>query len=323
MPTIRPSGSLSEPLGYLRPRVLENDHIRLIVLPQCGGKIASIRDLRSGKNWLWHNPYLPFSTPNGTGRYVEQHDSGGWDECFPTIAPVNFPLPPWEGMACGDHGVLWHKAWRVVEVGNLVLELETDATPFGLNVRRRIMLSADQAHFRVQYELHGHCDSRFEFLWAVHPLFPLEAGGRLSISHGASYLFSHFEGPEPNLEGHAVKELPRVFHEFPSQSTRLCAKFFVTFNREPRVDLISPDGSVFRFQFPEHDYTGVAVWFNAGGWSGCGSPPYRNLAIEPMIGCCDDIAQAIGADLPRGIIDPGQTLRWELNVTLFEGKVSV
>ena len=39
---------------------MQNRHLRLSVLADAGGKISELIDLRSGRNWLWRNPHIPF-----------------------------------------------------------------------------------------------------------------------------------------------------------------------------------------------------------------------------------------------------------------------
>ena len=40
--------------------------MELEVLPEIGGKIASLRSVTTGREWLWLNPHLPSLAP-GTG----------------------------------------------------------------------------------------------------------------------------------------------------------------------------------------------------------------------------------------------------------------
>lgn len=39
---------------------MQNDALRLSILPDAGGKISELTDLASGRNWLWSNPHIPF-----------------------------------------------------------------------------------------------------------------------------------------------------------------------------------------------------------------------------------------------------------------------
>ena len=63
----------------------------------------------AGREWLWRNDKLPYRTPLDGASYGATADTGGYDECFPTIAPCHLPpdVPVYGGLALPDHGELW------------------------------------------------------------------------------------------------------------------------------------------------------------------------------------------------------------------------
>ena len=77
---------------------LENDFLRITVLPQLGGRIWSLIHLPTSRELLWQNPNLP----PAVAEYGAGYDSGwagGWDEVFPSDAPAEI-----DGVAYPDHG---------------------------------------------------------------------------------------------------------------------------------------------------------------------------------------------------------------------------
>ena len=44
--------------------------LSLRLLPELGGKLSSLKDTRTGREWLWRNPRLPYKrvSPAGTTR---------------------------------------------------------------------------------------------------------------------------------------------------------------------------------------------------------------------------------------------------------------
>ena len=40
----------------------------------------------AGREWLWTSDVIAHQTPIDGASYVETADSGGYDECFPTVA---------------------------------------------------------------------------------------------------------------------------------------------------------------------------------------------------------------------------------------------
>src|SRR5580765_3266124 len=86
---------------------LFNEEIECVVVPSLGGKITNLRR-RRGREWLWRDREREFTDLPSDGSFP---DTGGWDECFPTICAC--PMP---GAAPGepdlpDHGELWGLEW--------------------------------------------------------------------------------------------------------------------------------------------------------------------------------------------------------------------
>src|SRR5215471_9935677 len=77
--------------------VVDTGALSLSVVPALGGKVSSLRDLRNGREWMWRHPRLPYRAGDPAASYVATADTGGWDECFPSVAPCPYPAEPWAG----------------------------------------------------------------------------------------------------------------------------------------------------------------------------------------------------------------------------------
>ena len=84
---------------------LENDHTQMLVLPQLGGKIASIRSNVTGTEFLWQDPTRSYRSRIYGDEYGN-YDASGFDECFPSIGACAYPGAPWDRIAIPDHGEL-------------------------------------------------------------------------------------------------------------------------------------------------------------------------------------------------------------------------
>ena len=84
-PGVEPGGPVTASPGTWRgldALILENDHLRVTVIPSMGGHVAELVDRAVGRDLLWHNPRAtPRSAPYGA--YFDDWWSGGWDEIFP------------------------------------------------------------------------------------------------------------------------------------------------------------------------------------------------------------------------------------------------
>ena len=80
---------------------------RIVCVPALGGKIVDMEI--GGRQWLWKSDIIPFAPPQEGASYVETADSGGFDECFPTVAACRIPgwVRGWGGVELPDHGEVW------------------------------------------------------------------------------------------------------------------------------------------------------------------------------------------------------------------------
>ncbi|HLF75374.1 MAG TPA: DUF5107 domain-containing protein [Anaerolineales bacterium] len=83
---------------------MQNQSVRIVILPEWGGKIASLYDKRRGREWLNINRSFSFRLPTYDAIYVRDFDIGGFDECFPNIGAGPYPNWPWLGAMLPDHG---------------------------------------------------------------------------------------------------------------------------------------------------------------------------------------------------------------------------
>ncbi|HEX7336364.1 MAG TPA: hypothetical protein VF252_04065, partial [Gemmatimonadales bacterium] len=66
-------------------------------------KVTNFRRL-NGREWLWRSDQIPLAPARPGASYVETADSGGWDECFPTVGPCPVPGAPPGTPPLPDHG---------------------------------------------------------------------------------------------------------------------------------------------------------------------------------------------------------------------------
>src|SRR5215210_553206 len=89
---------------------LRSDELEVVAVPTIGLKLTNLRRL-DGREWLWRSDQIPLALPEPGTSYVETADSGGWDECFPTVGPSPLPGAPSGTPPLPDHGELWAAPW--------------------------------------------------------------------------------------------------------------------------------------------------------------------------------------------------------------------
>ena len=150
-------------------KVLKNEHLRIEVLPELGGKLSSIA-LPSGGELL-QAPLKPYSARTATEPF-DQSDASGWDECLPSIGPCTVPYGSHHSAKIEDHGDLWRLAWTVDEATDTLLRMSVLATSLPLAFERTLRLDGPTLH--LDYFLTNTGTVEVPWGWSVHPLFAIE-----------------------------------------------------------------------------------------------------------------------------------------------------
>ena len=315
--------------GFLTYTVT-NDVISLTLIPELGGKLSSLRDLRSGREWLWSNERLPYRQHPYGASYIEEADTGGWDECFPTVAPCRYPLEPWRGTPLPDHGELWSQAWTttVDEVrGGLELRSEARGVALPYTFSRSIHIGEASDMLRFDYRVESQADYDLVFIWSAHPLFAIEPGMQVRLPESAR-LQVYLEVAPTEIQKSAnlfwpmtVANGERVYDltSLPDRAAEVAFKVWSEPLDEGWASLEAQDGAL-RFNFDPKLVPQVGLWFNAGSWSGAGGAPYYNLALEPCIGAQDALTEAVERYDQYALLPPGGARSWWLETQLALGR---
>jgi galactose mutarotase-like enzyme len=312
--------------------VLTNGHIQLCILPELGGKIISIQDLSTQREWLWRNPHLPLRPVVYDASFVENYDTGGLDECFPAVTGGAYPDAPWEGVIIPDHGELWCQPWDVTVVesseAQIVLAMGCYGVRFPYRFERRLTFSAKSPVITLDYQIHNLTPFDFPFIWSIHPILNIEEGMQVRLPIGVDSVRvdsvtnrflgesgSQLSWPQATNEDRKPIDLSRV----PTRGFGQAYKLY--------TDPLAGDGFVetavsdptgnhaFTFRFLPNEITHIGLWMNYSGWSGCGSEPYFNLGLEPCIGSADSLTdnKRLGE---YALLPAKQTRSWTLELLI-------
>ena len=76
-----------------KAEVLENDYMKVAVIPELGAKIAQIKDKHANYEWLWEDPTRPLRARQVIDKY-EEHDVSGLTNASKTLGSVLIPVIP-------------------------------------------------------------------------------------------------------------------------------------------------------------------------------------------------------------------------------------
>jgi hypothetical protein len=312
--------------GSLNAFVLDNDVLRLTIVPELGGKIVSLIRLESGYEYLLQPPDLRSAyRPRAYGSNFEDYETSGFDECAPTVARCLYPEQPFPASQLPDHGDVWCLP-SVAEIVGEDVRLTTHMRSLPLRFSRKIQIQ--ESKVRLDYEGTNLSPSTVKFLWSAHPLLKVEPGAEIILPKEVNEVevgwskgdrmgksadrCSWPEGTESsgqkiNLSRIASPPMGTAEKLFtPRLSEGFCGMFL------PRVN----EGIAYRFDPRLVSYVGI--WICQGGWPTSRATKDCTVALEPCLGRPDSLAEAIRRD-ECAILGGYGSMRWWMEIEVHGG----
>ena len=282
---------------------LTNERLILVVAPGFGGRVLSLVDRSTGRDWL--EPGLPHAAAYGGEASYGAEVASGWDECLPTVAPCRDPTS--RSVTLRDHGDVWGRPCEA-SVGNGTVTLIFDgrragATTWPYRFVRRVALTGSAA--TVHYEIRNDSPAPLPFLWSMHPLLALEPGGRLSIPDVPLVEATFADGPGmtgmvpagqrvrvpwpearlPDGSGYRLDVVPGL-------QAREALKLYAGPLVRGRAAASGADGSWIGLGWEVRDAPYLGIWLSHGGWPNP-EAGVRQVSLEPTCAPADDLASAM------------------------------
>ncbi len=290
---------------------LRNDAVEIVVTPAVGAKVVSLRNRRSGREWMWAPPDHRALRVMPVGAAFDSGSLVGGDECFPTIAPCT-----WRGRALPDHGEVWGISWFLDEQawqqGKLRTGVSLPVSRFWFE--RTVTLTGDTVTF--DYALRNEDFIPQEFMWAFHPLMAITDEDEVILSPAVEQMRLEAAMNLPLGEQGAVVTWPAPLPGVRLDRLDLGGPAAVKlFSEERAVSAAAirhrPTGEELRFEFDPRVVNTLGVWLTRGGWNG-----YHHLALEPGIGAPDALDIAVNGWKRYGLVLPGDIMRWRFRLRL-------
>ncbi len=273
---------------------LANHDVSVSVVPELGGRIVSLRDRASGREWLdgwmpaakrriWH-PTDPADFATGPG--------AGIDECLPTVLPCKVG-----GKYLPDHGDLWNTPadFSGQPAAEGIFECRWKLRSLPLAFERRI--SFGKRRIVLDYRIENLAAAPPPFLWAWHPLFAWKRGDEMRFARSVKTCLTG-DGSRLPWPGHEPGcDLSRA--SFPKGATP-AAKVFIGPLADGAAEIRAANGARLSLKWPAEHFPYAGIWITRGFWKGL-----HHWAIEPTnapVDCVSDIRsdQAAGLSLLAG-----------------------
>lgn len=146
---------------------ISNGTIKIVVLPNIGGKIASIYHINKEFEFVFQNSENSYKQPKLYSKF-EKFDAAGLDDAFPTIdsGEVEF-----EGKSImyPDHGEIWTGSFEILTLGedNVVLQYQSKILPY--LYKKTIRLLKDNK-IKISYDIRNNGKEPLPCIFAAHYL---------------------------------------------------------------------------------------------------------------------------------------------------------
>lgn len=294
---------------------IENDFLSAIVIPELGGKIASI--FRKDKEFelLFQNKEQVYKTPKVYASF-EDFDAAGFDDAFPTIDKSNV-LINGRNVVYPDHGEIWSAKFDYkLEDKKVVLEYKS--TILDYIYKKSIYLQSHK--LIVEYNIENYGKFEFPCIWAMHCLINCEKDMKLLFPKGTDKV----------VNVHESKYLGKVSQVHPYPVTRDKAGNFIHLDRirdsyanneekyyvkgrvkEGSCGAYYPSKDVtYNVYFDKEKLPYVGFWVTEGGFRGD-----YNCALETTNGYYDSIDMATKEEKIM-VLKPQERLEFKIEIEL-------
>lgn len=302
------------------PYVLENNLLRIEIVPAQGGRITSLRSLRTDQEFI-----LPFlREPLGdshTMLFSEGH-IGGFDECLPSVSPS---LAIGDEARVSDHGDLWRKPWTV-KSSNDGLLLQVDAVSRPLRLTRHAKLNDDT--LTLAYEILNLSTEPVTWLWCAHPLLQADDGDRILLSKQITEVTVEYVSDESFIRRSSIAwpvarstsgsevDLGLLQDKTGGTAYKLFAQtgtLGTAILYRSRIE----QGVAIHFTQAELPFLGV--WVNAGAWPETTPDRRLTVALEPATCKFDSLSEAENHGMANRL-SPGACQSWTITLQILGAK---
>jgi len=311
--------------------IMENDHLRIVLLPGKGSDVIEFRDKRRDTNVLFDPPWE--WTPPGD-RHVPAEDVTTWQtDLYPGGWQLNLPIAGYgaeiDGSRYGLHGEAALRPWDAHvsrDDGEAVaLALETDLLRYPFHIERELTLPAGEPKLEIEETVTNCGEVDLEYVWQQHVALgrPLVGpGARLDVPATRGQVGDYGDG-EPNArlasgEAFDWAEAPRedggtvdLATDFPDLDAEIHDVAFATDLEAGWYALTNPDLDLgFALTYPTDPFECLWYWQPFGGFAD--APFYKrnyNVGLEPTTAYpSGDLFEAQRANDTIDVLEAGESV---------------
>jgi galactose mutarotase-like enzyme len=307
--------------------VLENEAMRLEVVPELGGKIASMTlgsAAAATGGTLLQGPLRSYEPRTPTMPF-DHADGSGWDECLPSIGPCTVAYGDGQTAKIEDHGDVWRLGWTVDEADATHLRMHVACTSLPLEFARTLRLEGATLH--VDYSVLNTGEVAVPYGWSIHPLFAIQPFDRIILPPSVTKVSA--EASANGRLGNAGSEhlWPLTVNSNDGEPLDLSVAGSIEDGVGDKLVLPAPtEGwcalerktlrSRLTMHFDPKALPWLGLWICYGGWPESGdSKKGYTVGIEPCILPVDSLEKSL-AQGGGATLEPGAQKHWAVRIEL-------
>jgi len=304
-------------VGGMNGFVLENEKLRVVIMPEFGARIVSVIYKPTETEFVWHNPRVPLMKPTYKPEF---EDMSGLFDCVPTCEACTFKS--WQLPAYGEvASEPWRLMKRETKAKSITLGLQRKCQVYPLAVHKSLTLTKNDPKLELNYRLENLSDDKLEYHYSGHNTLLINPNYRIvlppevsSLKRGMAItdrlgkLGDEIPWPITTDSAGATVDLSKVGQ--PNEGTgenlytpRLKESWCAALN-ESRNEAIG-------FSFDAKVLPHILVWINWGGYLG-----HYHIALEPSTGRPDNLDVAVNQWKNYAFLPPKGEVSWTTRIFL-------
>lgn len=295
--------------------IIESEALKVVILPNIGGKIASIYHKEKDFEVLFQNQEDTYKKAQLNSNFGE-FDASGFDDCFPTIDESKVMVAGKEVMY-PDHGEVWSSTlnYTLLEEAAL-LTMSSEILPYQYS--KEVKVQGEEV--LLNYHIKNTGNFRFPDIWAMHCLVNCEEDMTINFPEDTKAVENVHESKVLGKVG-ATYNYPIDttangtnfdFRRINSVEAKNTEKYYVAHKAEagscsmyyPSKDLI------FEIQYDSDKLPYLGFWVTEGGFRGD-----YNCALEPTNGYYDRIDIALNKEKCH-YLEAGESLIFQIKIRI-------
>lgn len=294
---------------------LSNNKIKIIILPEIGGKIASIYHINKDFEFVFQNREDNYRHPELYNKF-ENFDAAGFDDAFPTIdcSEVEFQG---EIIIYPDHGEIWTGSFQILslEDNNVVLQYESKILPY---VYTKTIRLSNNNEIKISYDIKNNGKEKLPCIFAAHYLVNYNRDMEICLPKGTRELLIVQDSNELGKVGTVYdyndpKTKEKLCH-FNWANTPNTQKYYINHKVEYGVCSIKYHNINLEYilKYDKNKLPYLGFWITEGGFRGD-----FNCALEPCTGFYDSIDIA-KKNHRLNFIDTNSNLTFDISIIIKE-----